>query len=126
MELRELVGGEVEVTSANTSASDVASQMLQAGVGSLAIVDKGEFTGIFTERDLVRAVAAGAHPESTTVGEWMTEYPDSFLPDMTVEEAADWMLAVGYRHLPVAEGGTLIGMASIKDILWAVTSEVTT
>jgi CBS domain-containing protein len=33
------------------------------------------------------------------------------------------MLAVGYRHLPVVERGELIGMASIKDILWAVTSK---
>lgn len=123
MELRELVGGEVETISPDASSTEAAARMQQAGVGALAVMDGNELTGIFTERDLVRAVATGGHPDSTTVGEWMTTYPDSFLPDMTVREAADWMLAVGYRHLPVAEGGTLIGMASIKDILWALTTE---
>lgn len=51
----------------------------------------------------------------------MTEYPDSFSPDMEVADAADWMLAKGYRHLPIVDGEDLIGVVSIKDILWAVT-----
>jgi CBS domain-containing protein len=50
-------------------------------------------------------------------------YPDSFSPEMDVREAAEWMLAAGYRHLPVVEERRLIGMASIKDILWALAGE---
>ncbi len=42
---------------------------------------------------------------------------------MQVSEAVDWMLAAGYRHLPVVEGDKLIGMASIKDILWALSGD---
>jgi CBS domain-containing protein len=42
---------------------------------------------------------------------------------MSVEDAADWMLATGYRHLPVVDDtGTVLGMVSIKDVLWAVTN----
>jgi CBS domain-containing protein len=51
----------------------------------------------------------------------MTEYPDSFTPEMEVNEAADWMLATGYRHLPVVEGKSVLGVISIKDVLWALT-----
>ena len=51
------------------------------------------------------------------------DVPGLVSPEMSVREAADWMLAAGYRHLPVVEDGRLIGMASIKDILWALAGE---
>lgn len=121
VELRELISGEVVTVPSTTPIADAAVQMQHLGVGSLAILDDDELSGIFTERDVLMAVAAGADCETEPVADWMTLYPDSFSPDMSVEEAADWMLAAGYRHLPVVEDGRLTGMASIKDILWAVT-----
>lgn len=126
MELRELVSGEVETVSAGTTIADAAQQMHREHIGSLAVIDDGEFSGIFTERDVLRVVAEGGDPFQETVAERMTMYPDSFLPDMEVEEAAEWMLAAGYRHLPVVENGVLIGMASIKDILWALAGDTVT
>ena len=123
MELRELISGEVETVAATVTVADAALRMQRLGVGSLAILEEDEFSGIFTERDVLQAVAAGTDCEIETVADWMTLYPDSFSPDMSVREAADWMLAAGYRHLPVLDDGRLIGMASIKDILWAITGE---
>jgi len=38
-----------------------------------------------------------------------------------MDVAAEWTIAVGYRHLPVLEKGQLIGMVSIKDLQWALT-----
>lgn len=123
MELRELLSGEIETVAGETPVIDAAIQMQDAGVGSLAVMTDDEFSGIFTERDILRMVAAGEDPASETVISWMTMYPDAFLPDMDVKEAADWMLAAGYRHLPVVDAGRLVGMASIKDVLWALTGE---
>jgi CBS domain-containing protein len=123
LELRELLGGEVQTVTPKTSVVAAATMMEQAGVGSLVVIHDGELTGIFTERDVLRSVADGGEPAVDLVEDWMTPYPDAFLPDMDVREAADWMLASGYRHLPVVEDNELIGMASIKDILWALTSE---
>jgi CBS domain-containing protein len=40
---------------------------------------------------------------------------------MDIDEAADWMLASGFRHLPVVDEGRVIGVISIKDVLWALT-----
>lgn len=125
MELRELISGEVETVEANTTVFEAALQMQELGVGSLAVIDDDELSGIFTERDIVRVIADGGESSVETVALWMTPYPDSFSPDMDVREAADWMLAAGYRHLPVVESGKLIGMASIKDILWALAGDST-
>ncbi len=125
MELRELLSGEVVTVTTGATVAEAAAHMQQEGIGSLAVVEDDELFGIFTERDVVRCVAAGYDSVESSVAEWMTPYPDAFLPDMAVSEAADWMLAAGYRHLPVVENGRLIGMASIKDILWAVTTEPT-
>lgn len=121
MEVRELLSGEVITIVADQTLRDGAIAMNEAGVGSLAVLEDDELTGIFTERDVLRAVAAEADLDDDPISRWMTDYPDSFSPDMDVREAADWMLATGYRHLPVLENGTVIGMASIKDVLWAVT-----
>ncbi len=123
MELRELVSGEIETIAVEAKAIDAAIQMQRAGVGSLAVMAEDDFSGIFTERDVLRLVASGEDAASETVGEWMTMYPDSFLPDMEVSEAAEWMLAAGYRHLPVMDEGRLLGMVSIKDILWALSGD---
>jgi CBS domain-containing protein len=83
----------------------------------------GALEGILTERDMLRAVAEGADLDVDLVSSWMTEYPDSFDPEMAIEEAAEWMLATGFRHLPVVDGGAVVGVISIKDVLWAVTDE---
>lgn len=125
MELRELISGEVETVSPNVSICEAAVHMQQLGIGSLAVLDGEELRGIFTERDVLQVIAAGGDPAVETVSGWMTLYPDSFSPDMEVREAGDWMLAAGYRHLPVVEEDCLIGVASIKDILWALAGERT-
>ena len=55
----------------------------------------------------------------------MTPGPDTVSPEVAVEEVAEWMLAAGYRHVPVMDEGELLGIASIKDVLWAMHSVAT-
>ena len=121
MELRELVAGEVESVDIDTSVRNASERMHNSSVGALAVIDDDEVVGIFTERDLVSVIAAEGDVDDDVVGSWMTPYPDMLDGDTDVNEAADWMLAAGYRHIPVRDRGGLVGMASIKDILWAVT-----
>jgi CBS domain-containing protein len=101
--------------------SKAAEVMMAESVGSLAVMDGRRLAGIITERDFLRAAAVGADLHHASVDEWMTPDPDVVEPDLDVTEAAQWMLATGYRHLPVMEDDRLIGIASIKDVLWAVT-----
>jgi CBS domain-containing protein len=120
MQVRELIGGPISSCTEDTATRTAAERMIADDVGSLAVLNDDELVGIVTERDLVREFAEGGSG-GRAVGEVMTPNPDSLAPDVDIEDAADWMMGAGYRHLPVIEGGKLIGMLSIKDILWALT-----
>lgn len=121
MNVRELVGGEVVWIDPAQSMREAVRVMAEAEVGALAVEVDGLLNGIVTERDVLRACADELDLDNTDVAECMTAYPDAFDPDMSVEDAADWLLSAGYRHLPVVDGSQVIGMLSIKDILWALT-----
>lgn len=123
MTVRDLVAGDVVWVAPEATLRKGAEMMVSTEVGSVAVEVDGALEGIFTERDLLRAVAEGADLDTEPISTWMTEYPDSFHPEMDVEEAAEWMLATGFRHLPVVDGGDVVGVISIKDVLWAVTDE---
>lgn len=122
MHVRSLVAGSAVSCRPSISLREAARAMNAPGVGSIAVMEGGALVGIFTERDLLNAIAIGADPDQETVRDWMTADPDTVQPDLEVEEAADWMMATGHRHLPVTdESGHLIGIVSIKDVLWALT-----
>lgn len=123
MKLGALVGGSATVIGPEATLGDVAETLVSDDVGSLGVVADRRLVGIITERDLVRALAAGADPESEVVADWMADSPDTFAPDVEVEDAAHWLLEVGYRHMPVMHEGELLGILSIRDILWAITAD---
>src|SRR5215212_3983398 len=58
----------------------VAKRMVDRNVGAVLVLEDGRLAGIMTERDLMRAVAAGLR-EETIVGECMTADPDTIAPD---------------------------------------------
>ena len=123
MKLGALVGGSATVIGSEATLADAAEALVEASVGGLGVIVDRELVGIITERDLVRAIAQGADPETDTVADWMADAPDTFSPDVEVEAAARWLLEVGYRHMPVMENGELLGIVSIRDILWAIVGE---
>jgi CBS domain-containing protein len=121
MEIRDLVVRPPVTCGGGVSLRDVAALMQSEEVGSVVVLRGGVLDGIVTDRDLVRATAAGANPMTQVVWRWMTPDPDTIDADMDVAEAADWLVASGYRHIPVVDGSRLAGVTSIKDILWAMT-----
>jgi CBS domain-containing protein len=123
MDVGSLVGGSSEVIGREATLEQAADALIRLGVGSLAVVDNRSLAGIITERDIVRAVSEDADPATEVVGDWMSEAPDTIDPGVDVEEAAAWLLEVGYRHLPVMEDDELVGIVSMRDLLWAITSE---
>ncbi|MDH4118213.1 MAG: CBS domain-containing protein [Acidimicrobiia bacterium] len=120
MEIRNLIGGTANICGPDVTVAEAARTMVSEGIGSIGVVESGALEGIFTERDVVRALADGADPYESTVSLWMTPDPDMLSPEVDVDDAAEWLLATGYRHLPVVENGSLIGIVSIKDVLWAL------
>jgi CBS domain-containing protein len=91
-------------------------RMLEANVGSIVVCDDTVPVGIFTERDVLRLAGAGADFEVTTVGAAMTPSPLTISADDGILAAAQLMAQRKLRHLPVVEGGNLVGMVSMRDV----------
>jgi CBS domain-containing protein len=108
---------EVLTASADQAVAEVTGTMVKARVGSALVLQGPWLAGILTERDVLRAVASHSDLTKSPVSQWMTKDPTTATPDTTTEEAADMMLANGFRHLPVLEGRELKGMVSIRDVL---------
>ncbi len=102
----------------NTVAS-AAGRMREAEIGSVVVTDDEKVVGILTERDLLRAAAAGADPSGEVVSFWMTANPEVLGPDEDAATAWTSLTHHRYRHLPVVEGQELVGVVSIRDLLAA-------
>ena len=94
----------------------VAAQMVERSVGAVLVLEGERLSGILTERDVLRAVARGIRDDAV-VRDWMTSDPDTIDPDETTEHAATLMMHGGFRHLPVTEGETVVGILSIRDLM---------
>lgn len=117
--LRDLMRTRVVSVDPDGSVADAAAAMVQAKAGS-ALVMQGKFlAGIMTERDVLRAAAAGGDLATTPVSAWMTKDPESASPDTTIEDAAQLMLLHGFRHLPVVERRDVRGVVSLRDLFAA-------
>lgn len=118
MQLADLVH-EAHTVDPTATIADAADRMMEAGVGSLAVMQGGQLIGIITERDVLQAVAAREDLTTHVVGNAMTRSPDVAAPDVDTETAARWMIETGYRHLPVV-GDDLAGIVSIRDVMAAL------
>ncbi len=95
---------------------DVVGRMADRNVGAVLVLDGGRLTGILTERDVLRVVAAGIDLASP-VSSRMTHAPDTIDSSDSVEHAAVLMIHGGFRHLPVVDGGEAVGILSIRDLV---------
>jgi CBS domain-containing protein len=96
---------------------EVAEKMMSQNVGAVAVKDFGRLIGILTERDMLRAMAARMHTSEARVRQWMTPDPITATPDMSLGDAAKVMLDHGFRHLPVMDGTTVLGIVSLRRVL---------
>ena len=102
---------------------EAARSLEAAGVGTLAIMDGAEISGIVSERDLVRALADGADPDRVEVRDVMTVNPRYLTLGDSAATALEIMLQARVRHLPVVDEGELVGILSIRDVARALTRE---
>lgn len=103
---------------ADQSVLEVVHYMVDHNIGAVPVLRDGELVGVFSERDLMKRVVAGARsPGSTKVSEVMTPRPHSVTAEETVENCMFLMREHGFRHLPVVEGKLLKGFLSLRDLL---------
>ena len=100
----------------------VAQRMAERNVGAVLVLEDGRLAGIMTERDLMRAVARGLRDDAV-VADCMTASPETIAPDDTIEHAAVLMIHGGYRHLPVVDGGAVVGVLSMRDLVQVVVED---
>lgn len=117
--LGDVMSGKVFSVPPSQPVTEVAGAMVQSRVGSAVVIDGPWLVGIFTERDALRALASGADLREVRVEEWMTREPVTVGADTDTEEAAGVMATHGFRHLPVVDGDTVIGVVSLRDLLSA-------
>lgn len=116
MQVRDVMTEATVTESAADSLRSAAERMWRNQTGSLLIMEDGRLNGIITERDVLRVVALGADPATSTVDEAMTTEVYTVPPDMELHEAAREMAARWIRHLPVVEDGKVLGVVSMRDV----------
>jgi CBS domain-containing protein len=110
--------GKLLATGADTTVTRAAKMMAVRAVGAILVVEGERLLGIFTERDaLFRVVAAGRDPRTTPLADVMTPCPRTVAPRVSFGAALLVMHENGFRHLPVVDGGAVIGIISARNAL---------
>jgi CBS domain-containing protein len=114
--VRDHMSSDLLTVESSLSIVEVAQRMVERNVGAVLILKDGRLAGIMTERDLLRAIARGLRDDAI-VADCMTRDPETIAPDDTTEHAVVLMIHGGFRHLPVVDGGELVGVISIRDLV---------
>jgi CBS domain-containing protein len=125
-QIRDLMTENPTTCEPSTTAIDAARVMASEDVGPVPVVEGGRLVGIVTDRDLVvRILAEGKDPSSTTIGEIASSDLTTVQPESELEEAERLMAERQVRRLPVVEGDRLVGIVAQADIARALDEERT-
>ena len=116
-------GGQVYSVAESATLKEAADLLDTRRVGAMVILNEaGGIIGVLSERDIIRNIARiGAAALKCTVGEVMTRQVVTARPRDTVESAMEKMTDRRIRHLPVVDGGRMIGVVSIGDLVkWRI------
>lgn len=118
----EYMDTEVPTLSPDTPLLDAVDFLLNSHVTGAPVLDNGELVGIFTEKDAMRLLAAGANAEAPvgTVADFMTRKVETIPSSMDIYFAAGLFLRSPFRRFPVVDDGRLVGAITRFDILRAI------
>ena len=115
--VNEVMTDDPRTVDAGDTLAEAARVMREADVGPVLVVEEGRVTGILTDRDIVvRAVADGRDPQSTTVREAYSSDLVSLTPDQDLDDAVRLMREHDVRRAPVVQDGRPAGILSLGDL----------
>jgi CBS domain-containing protein len=116
--ISEIMKSSVIKLDVSSSVLDVANVMIENGVGSIILTKNKEAVGIITERDIVEKVTTkNITPEKVKAEEIMSSPIISAEPSTSVIDASGIMVKSNIRRLAVANGGDIVGIITVRDIL---------
>jgi CBS domain-containing protein len=124
MEVREGMSDLVLTIGTAHTLREAAKKMTDKRVGAAVVVDE-EAPGprVISERDVLVSIGRGEDPDAERVGDHMSDTVITASPDWSLERAAAEMAGRGIRHLVIVDGGDLVGMLSMRDIMRVWTTE---
>lgn len=106
------------------TAFDALEVMAERNIGALLVMDDGELLGMFSERDYARKVILmGRSSKTTQVRDLMSSPPITTPGDASITDCMRLMTRNHIRHLPVMQGGSVMGVVSIGDVVNSIISE---
>lgn len=111
-------GNTVISVASDARVSDALALLAEKRIGAVPVIDDGVVVGIFSERDVVYSLARnGPDAIHARIGDVMTSPAMTVAPDSSVMAALSLMTRRRIRHLPVQEGGAIVGFISIGDLV---------
>jgi CBS domain-containing protein len=118
MEVRSGMSSDVVTVAPGCTLHDAAASMAGRKVGAAVVMDPEQpGPGIITERDVLQSVGRGEDPHKELVQDHLSADLTFAAPDWSLERAAEAMVKGGFRHLVVVDGGEMVGVLSMRDIV---------
>jgi CBS domain-containing protein len=121
--VKDLMTSELTTVAPETSVSEAAERMAREDIGPLPVVENDRLVGIVTDRDLVvRVLAEGRDPRSTTVREVASKEPITVSVDDDLVTTLDLLAKHQVRRVPVVDGDRPVGIVAQADVAREVSS----
>ncbi|MBL4790243.1 MAG: CBS domain-containing protein [Kordiimonadaceae bacterium] len=114
----ETKGSEIISLEIGCSVLDVAKLIGERRIGAIPLLKKGKLAGIISERDVMRGIAIrGGAVLADGAESLMTKAVATCTPNDTIQHLMTMMTERRVRHIPVIDGGNLVGIISIGDVV---------
>jgi CBS domain-containing protein len=107
----------------SATCAEAARLMAERGIGAVGVRQDGQLRGIVTERDLLAVTSQGGNAAATPIFQAMPAHPAVVSCCATESEAAEMMRTHHTRHLAVVDGGEIVGILSLLDLVTMVVEE---